>query len=108
MPTGLVVRDAPARSRYELLDGDRVVGFTEYQRRGDVLVLPHTVIPKHRRGRGYATRLIRDALDDVRRQGLRVVPECSFVAQFLTENPDYADLVGSLPRPSAADGAASP
>jgi uncharacterized protein len=108
VPDDLEVRDAPARSRYELRDGDRLVGFTEYQRRGDVLVLPHTVIMEHRRGRGYATRLIRDTLDDLRGKGLRVVPECSFVADFIAENPDYADMVGPAPETSAADGATSP
>jgi predicted GNAT family acetyltransferase len=91
--SGPEVRDNPTRSRYELRDGDQLIGFTEYRPRGDVLVFPHTVILHRRRGAGYATQLVQGALDDVRRKGALIVPECSFVAQFLEEHPEYADLV---------------
>jgi uncharacterized protein len=89
----VVVRDNPTRSRYELVDGDRLIGFTEYHPRDGVLVFPHTVILHRQRGAGYATQLVQGALDDVREQGKLIVPECSFVAQFIAEHPDYADLV---------------
>ena len=35
----------------------------------------------------------RGALDDVRPTGRRVVPSCWYVAQFIDEHPDYADLL---------------
>ncbi len=95
--TDLEVRDHPARSRYELLEDGRVVGFTEYRLgaggRDGVLVFPYTVVAHHERGAGYATVLIRGALDDVRRKGVKIVPECSFVAGFIEHHPEYADLV---------------
>lgn len=94
----LEVRDAPERSRYELLEDGRVVGFSDYVPLPDgTLVLPHTVVARDRRLGGYATRLVQGALDDVRRRGLRIVPECSFVADFLDSHPGYADLVASPP-----------
>jgi predicted GNAT family acetyltransferase len=93
----LVVRDNATRSRYELVDGDRLIGFTEYRPRDGVLVFPHTVILHHQRGAGHATRLVQGALDDVRRKGMLVVPECSFVAEFIEEHPEYADLVAPHP-----------
>jgi predicted GNAT family acetyltransferase len=35
---------------------------------------------------------VRGALDDVRRAGATVVPQCWFVHEFIEANPDYADL----------------
>jgi predicted GNAT family acetyltransferase len=93
--TGLEVRDHPARSRYELLDDGRVLGFTEYRPRDGVLVFPHTVVAQQERGSGYATVLLRGALDDVRRKGVKIVPQCSFVADFIEQHPEYADLVAA-------------
>ncbi len=89
----LEVRDDPARSRYELLADGHLVGFTEYDERGGVFVFPHTVITGPEHGAGYGETLVRGALDDARRRGWRIVPECPFVAHFVADHPEYADLV---------------
>lgn len=86
------VRDNPQRSRYELLIDGEVVGVADYDGEGDVLVFPHTEIEPARRGSGLGAELVRGALDDVRRRGRRVVPSCWYVAQFIDEHPEYADL----------------
>ena len=92
--TELTVADNPQRSRYELLDGGHLVGFTERRERDDgVLVFPHTVITVPKRGAGYGSTLVRGALDDVRAQGRRIVAECLFVERFVAEHPEYADLI---------------
>jgi predicted GNAT family acetyltransferase len=36
--------------------------------------------------------LVRYALDHVRATNRRVEPQCWYVAQFIAENPEYADL----------------
>lgn len=88
------VRHNPDEQRYELVDGDDVVGFADYTPQGDdVLVFPHTVIVPSRRGRGLGAVLVRGALDDVRRSGKKVVPSCWFVAEFIGIHPEYEDLV---------------
>ena len=92
----LSVVDNPDRSRYELRDGDQVLGFTEYSERDDgVLVFPHTVITSPKRGAGYGSTLVQAALDDVRSRGGSVVPTCSFVRGWIEKHPEYADLVTS-------------
>lgn len=88
---GDVVNDAAA-SRYELeMDGE--TAFAAYERRGDVIVFTHTIVPPPIEGHGIASRLIKAALDDVRRQGLRLVPECSFVAAYIERHPETRDLL---------------
>ena len=86
------VRNAPERSRYELVDDGEVVAIADYHQDGDALVFPHTVVDPSRRGQGLGEQLIRAAMDDVRTTGHKVVPACWFVAEFLDQHPDYADL----------------
>ena len=87
-----VVRDNPSRSRYELVDDDRVIGFADYVLRGDAVVIPHTEIERPLQSQGFGATLVRGALDDIRARRLAVVPQCWFVAQFIDEHPDYGDL----------------
>ncbi len=89
----LEVRDAPDRSRYELLDDGEVVGFADYRDDGTQVLFPHTVINADRRGGGLGAVLVRHALDDVRAKGRTIVATCWFVAEFVDLHPEYADLV---------------
>jgi len=80
--------------QYELrLDG-RVASLASYYERDGVVVIPHTETSPEFRGRGLAGRLVGYALDDIRARGLRVEPACPFVADFIGQHPDYADLLG--------------
>ncbi len=90
--TDLTVRKADDRGRYELLDGEELVGIADFRVQGDVVVMPHTVITPTRRGQGLGDVLVQHALDDVRSSGQRVVPACWFVAEFIDAHPEYADL----------------
>jgi predicted GNAT family acetyltransferase len=88
------VADAPGRQRFEIRDGDRVAGFTEYRRRGDVLAFIHTEVDSEYEGKGVASRLISAALDTAREDGARVLPFCPFVRGYIAKHPDrYLDLV---------------
>ncbi len=90
----LSVVDVPERSRYEVSADGRVVGFSAYHLidKG-VLALPHVEVEPAFEGRGVASELMRESLDQIRAQGLRIVPICPFAQAFLERNPDYADLV---------------
>jgi predicted GNAT family acetyltransferase len=90
------VRNNEDQSRYELwLDG-RMVGVADYELvddTGDELLFPHVEIERALRNQGLGDQLIQGALDDVRRAGRMLVPRCWAVADYITEHPEYADLV---------------
>ena len=92
------VRDNPEESRYEIRDGDRVLGFAAYERRGDTMVFTHTEVDPDAGQDGLGSTLVRAALDDVRSKGGSVVPLCSFVRGWIDRHPDYADLVATSRR----------
>jgi uncharacterized protein len=89
----LSVRDNPEAGRYELGDGDRVVGVASYERRGDTWVFTHTEVDPDEGVSGLGSTLVRGALDDVRTRGGRVVPHCPFVRGWIERHPEYAELV---------------
>ena len=87
------VRNNAPRSQYELsLDG-RLVGFADYRADGDIVVFPHTEIEPSMRNQGLGAELVHGALDDVRARGGTVVARCWYVAEFIDQHPEYADLL---------------
>ena len=87
------VENNPAESRYELYVDGKVAGIADYAVQGDRIVFPHTEIDPAKRGNGLGAMLVRGALDDVRGSGRAVVPTCWFVAAFIDEHAEYADLL---------------
>ena len=85
-------RNNHQQRRYELSIDDEVVGVADYDIEGDVVVFPHTEIERSRRGNGLGAQLVQYALDDVRATNRKVQPLCWYVAEFIEEHPEYADL----------------
>ncbi|MFF7094519.1 GNAT family N-acetyltransferase [Streptomyces rubradiris] len=87
------VRHVPERFRYEIEVDGRTAGFTAYRDRGEQQrVFYHTKIYEAFSGRGLASRLVREALGDVREAGRRVVPVCPYVKAFLEKHEEFADI----------------
>lgn len=82
------VQDVPERSRFEITVGGETAGFAAYTRRGDEVVLTHTVIDDAWEGRGLGSILARAAVTAVTRAGDTVVPRCPFIAAWLRKHPD--------------------
>ncbi len=89
---GMHVVDAPERQRYEAVRDGKVLGFAAYQKTHELVVFTHTEVEPAMGGQGVGGALVRGALDDVRRLGLRVLPICPFVHAWMINNPEYADL----------------
>jgi predicted GNAT family acetyltransferase len=87
------VRNVPEKNRYEIRDGDRVLGLAAYEVRGETTVFTHTEVDPDAGQDGLGSTLVRAALDDVRGRGGSVVPLCPFVRGWIERHPDYADLV---------------
>jgi hypothetical protein len=87
------VRDDPEANRYEIREGGRLLGFAAYERHGSTLVFTHTEVDQDSGRSGLGSTLVRAALDDVRSQGITIVPQCPFVRGWIERHPDYADLI---------------
>ncbi len=87
------MNDAPEANRYEIRDGDQLLGHADYERRGDTVVFTHTEVAPDTGRKGVGSTLVRAALDDVRAKGGKVIPMCSFVRGYIDKHEEYADLV---------------
>jgi predicted GNAT family acetyltransferase len=86
------VRDNRTEQRFELAaEGGVAVAY--YMRTPDTITFTHTEVPPAMKGGGVGSRLIKAALDRVRAEGLKAVPQCPFVAAYIRKHPEYADLV---------------
>lgn len=70
----------------------RTVGLADFHDRDGRRVFPHTEVQPEYQGRGLATILVAEALRCTRAAGLRIVPTCWMVAEFIDKNPEYADI----------------
>ena len=89
--TTAAVRNNAALSRFELDTGDGIA-VANYRVAPGVLTIHHTEVPPQLRGRGIASRLIRETLELVRADRLKVVAGCAFVRRFMATHPEFDDL----------------
>jgi uncharacterized protein len=91
----ITVRDNRDEERFEAFDeAGELLAISTYRRYEDRIVFLHTEVDDSAEGQGVGSDLVRRALDQVRQEGLRVVPQCPFVKAWIGRHPDYADLVG--------------
>jgi len=97
------VVDVPEQERYEIRDGDTMLGHSAYQRTRQLIVFTHTEVDSAYEGQGVGGALVRGALDDVRTQDVKVLPLCPFVQGWIRRHPDYHDLDYRRPASHVAD-----
>lgn len=86
------VIDNGAEQRFELeLDG--LVAHADYALQGNVIIFTHTIVPEALGGRGVGSQLIAAALSSARARGLKVDPQCEFVAAYIGKHPEHEDLL---------------
>jgi len=101
-----VVRDNPARHRFEIDLGDSTA-IAVYRLVPSKIIFIHTEVPMHRRGKGVGTALIKSALAAARSRGLKVVLICPFFARYIQSHPEEQDLLDAASRKRLRiDGAA--
>lgn len=86
------VRHNRERSWYEL-QVEGATAIAAYRRDADVLSFTHTEVPEELEGQGVGGRLVAGALADVRANGWKIVPLCSFVRHYVETHPETRDLL---------------
>jgi predicted GNAT family acetyltransferase len=89
----VTVAENPSLRRFELLEGERVVGWVDYLPGGASLIIAHTEIEDGHEGQGLGSTLVRDMLDQLSARGTTVIPTCPFTAAFIHRHPEYAGVV---------------
>jgi predicted GNAT family acetyltransferase len=65
-----------------------------YSRFGDgLIIIDHTEVPAALRGRKVGERLVRQAIEDARRDRVEIIPLCPFAKAQLGRHPELQDVV---------------
>lgn len=99
LTTTLAVTHNAKLQQFEAQIGDASLAFLHYKHEGEHVILDHTFVPNELRGRGMAANLVRAALNEARKLRWWIVPRCTYVARFIEQNPEYADLLERQPTP---------
>ncbi len=75
------------------IEQDGQVASLVYSLSGNVLELIHTEVPEGLRGKGLAASLAETALKYAREHDLKVDVICPSVQHYLSQHPEYQDLV---------------
>ena len=89
----LIIRDNPDRHRFEADLGDGSFAIAEYTLPAGKIMFTHTEVPEAHEGKGIGSALIRYALDEARRRGLKVIPICPFFAAYMQKHSEVQDLL---------------
>lgn len=97
--SGMRIRHDMDRHRFigETPSGTAVLAYTPAG--AGTLDLYSTYVPPGERGRGLGAELVGAAVAFARAQGLRLIPTCWYVAEWLAAHPEHADLLARHPDP---------
>ena len=85
--------DGASKGRYRLVI-DGVEAEMTYSRAGDgLIIIDHTEVPAALRGRKIGERLMRQAIDDARREKFAIVPLCPFAKAQFDRHPEWHDVL---------------
>ncbi|MDI6024725.1 DUF5996 family protein [Corticibacterium sp. UT-5YL-CI-8] len=85
--------DGPSKGRYRLVV-DGVEAEMTYSRAGDgLIIIDHTEVPAVLRGRKVGERLVRQAIEDARRDGIEIIPLCPFAKAQIGRHPEWQDVL---------------
>lgn len=94
--TDAPVKDNHHHHRFELeLDGK--MSIVEYQDvADDTLALTHTEVDASLEGQGVGSYLVKEVLEYVERNNLKIVPLCPFITVYLKRHPEWNRVVSTV------------
>lgn len=81
-----------ATNRYEMPFGNLVV-YADVRKDKSTLSIEYVFAPQELRGTGAAGEFMRNLMEVVRTEGLKVVPICGYAASWLKQHNEYQDLL---------------
>jgi hypothetical protein len=57
------------------------------------IFLTHTEVPAALEGKGIGSIIVKLALEEVERRGLKLIPLCPFVGKYITKHPEWKRIL---------------
>ncbi|MDO5046946.1 MAG: GNAT family N-acetyltransferase [Anaerococcus sp.] len=76
----------------QAFDGQKKIGFCQYEVKDGNWVITHTVVNKEYGGQGLAGKLLNTVVDAARDEGVKIIPVCSYAVKKFDESDKYKDV----------------
>lgn len=87
------VIDNKSERRFEMSLGEGKMAFIDYKETAEgVRALTHTEVPEEFEGQGIGSALVKKTFEIIKKENLKIVPACQFVAVYLKRHPEYQSL----------------
>lgn len=86
-----IARQNPSQNRFEIVQNEQTA-VANYELGATAMTVTHIIVPPGLRGQGIASDLARAVIQHARDEGLKIRPQCSFMAAFFERHPENADL----------------
>ncbi|MCR9011846.1 GNAT family N-acetyltransferase [Gabonibacter chumensis] len=80
--------------KFEIRDG-RHTAVVEYRPFKEGIDIIHTYVPGEMENKGYASALVKHALEYARENHLKVITTCPFSRSYVARHPEYQNLIFS-------------
>ncbi|MEM8773016.1 MAG: GNAT family N-acetyltransferase [Pseudomonadota bacterium] len=89
------LEDAETKGRYVAhIEGSSETGELTFSKTGSTLIIvDHTEVPDSLRGKGVGLALAKRAVEDARKNKVKIVPLCPFFKATAQRHPDWSDVV---------------
>jgi len=88
----ITVSENKEKKRFEVLVADKIA-MIEYIRAQNKIYLTHTEVPPELGGKGIASSMVKQVLQQIKEEGLELVPLCPFVAAYVKRHPEWKDIL---------------
>src|SRR5690606_6147048 len=86
------VSENKENKRFEVMV-DGKLAMIEYIKAQNIIYLTHTEVPPELGGRGIASAMVEQVFQQIKQEGLELVPLCPFVAAYLKRHPEWIGIL---------------
>lgn len=62
----------------------------------DIIVIERTFVSEELRGQNIAGQLLKSAVEKARKEGLKIIPECTYAQKVMSRGEEYKDVLYNL------------
>lgn len=78
----------PEAERYELRREGETIGYIQVIEAGGNATIPHVEVAPAYEGQGLGSKMVGEALADIKGRGLRVIARCPFAIKYIERHPE--------------------
>ena len=86
------IKENKEKKRFEV-EVENKLALIEYIRAEDKMYLTHTEVPSELEGKGIASSMAKQVLQQIKDEDLKLVPLCPFIASYVKRHPEWKEIL---------------